>query len=798
MALSPHQYHEKHSISVDNEVAPFAIGKNVLLHVEKETHPRQRDSSRASSRALCEYKWDSKETGRILSARGRLVAYRLQNGLKGEVIRILDRKDRSRHLIKDFRALIVDLQWAHHRPLVAVADSDGSLYIYDVEETCKKCDKYLNVIRDRTDKHKDARISWCPYIPEPDGSTIDMLVVTTGKTAHVINITRIKAALQSQGEDGLEITADAIKDIPGGIFTIDFESNVTIARISPDSSALVVAEANGLAHFYVVEDTTIRLVSKTTPIPNQHVEDIVFFDNLTVTDHAAYWRYAAISSDNGQRITVFDCDNWDLVAKLRFELPAVTKLEIALDLTAKYLFVFDLSKNNVFCVEIAYVNEVPHFASATMIAFFNTLYIACPVSVVEEHRENSDLFGDDDGESGSSSNLVALLVAICPRSLLEIDIDLEQTVSFEPVLPPGGPPLSVQTIPEEVSPLPSSSPIRNIPATVRSPPVVTTEGLIEAPIAASVSTSALQHAAPAPVVDFTNLIKLLNDQFGSLENRISTELQQVNYELQGLRSQSRSDLETAMEHITNEFRNRNEQLETLITSYTHRVRDEVVSALEDGFSRQAKQIETHNNISHSSTLDVVRNSILGSVVPSLDRLAKELFQQFSDNVAVGVNEFNDRLAKIQNELSSAASTPKVPDTSVKVGQLLDNNEIEAAFELALTHRDHAALTTIISRVDLEAFFGGDTTTSLRLPYILVLFDMLVQKLNVDTALKLQTLELLVAEADLSDPAHKPTVIATLEAVVKALEPIHAIPEHKRSARVIRQLAMSAIKSVQSP
>lgn len=93
-------------ISPSNEVVPFAIGKNVVLQLERELHPRDRDSSRASTKQICEYKWEDKSTytGRILSCTGRLAAYRLYNENTGEAVRVLDRDTRSRHLIKDFRA----------------------------------------------------------------------------------------------------------------------------------------------------------------------------------------------------------------------------------------------------------------------------------------------------------------------------------------------------------------------------------------------------------------------------------------------------------------------------------------------------------------------------------------------------------------------------------------------------------------------------------------------------------------------------------------------------------------------
>lgn len=129
-------------MSATNEVIPFLVGKNIVLSIEKENYQRDRDSSRASSKQLCEYKWADKSNykGRILSVRDKMVAYRLYNQNSGEAIRVLDRETRSRHLIKDFRSRTVDIQWAIHTNLLAVVDSDACLHIYKVDE---KGDKWF-------------------------------------------------------------------------------------------------------------------------------------------------------------------------------------------------------------------------------------------------------------------------------------------------------------------------------------------------------------------------------------------------------------------------------------------------------------------------------------------------------------------------------------------------------------------------------------------------------------------------------------------------------------------------------
>lgn len=62
------------------DVVRFTVGKNVVLNLEPEISPRDRDSHRAHSRLLSEYKWEkSSYAGRILAVRDKLVAYRIFN-----------------------------------------------------------------------------------------------------------------------------------------------------------------------------------------------------------------------------------------------------------------------------------------------------------------------------------------------------------------------------------------------------------------------------------------------------------------------------------------------------------------------------------------------------------------------------------------------------------------------------------------------------------------------------------------------------------------------------------------------
>lgn len=76
-------------LSGADEITRFTVGKSVVLNVEPEHAARERDSARANSRVIADYKWETKSTytGRILSVRDKVVAYRLFNENTGEAVR---------------------------------------------------------------------------------------------------------------------------------------------------------------------------------------------------------------------------------------------------------------------------------------------------------------------------------------------------------------------------------------------------------------------------------------------------------------------------------------------------------------------------------------------------------------------------------------------------------------------------------------------------------------------------------------------------------------------------------------
>lgn len=129
------------TISESDTELRFVSGRNIILTVKQnEDEVRTRDSARANSETLADYKSESKinyNSGRMLAVRDNLLAYRLYHKKIGEAIRVMERQTRARHLIKEFRHPTVDIQWAMHTSLLAILDSQANLYVYKVEPNCK-------------------------------------------------------------------------------------------------------------------------------------------------------------------------------------------------------------------------------------------------------------------------------------------------------------------------------------------------------------------------------------------------------------------------------------------------------------------------------------------------------------------------------------------------------------------------------------------------------------------------------------------------------------------------------------
>lgn len=83
-------------------------------------------------------------------------------------------------------------------------------------------------------------------------------------------------------------------------------------------------------------------------------------------------------------------------------------------------------------------------------------------------------------------------------------------------------------------------------------------------------------------------------------------------------------------------------------------------------------------ISRDRTTDLVRSTIHQMVVPALDSICTQLFQQLNEHFRNGVQEFTDQLKEVQRE--SSALSPKTNDYPTII-QLIESGDVVDAFEI---------------------------------------------------------------------------------------------------------------------
>uniref|UniRef100_A0A1I7S6U1 Ge1_WD40 domain-containing protein n=1 Tax=Bursaphelenchus xylophilus TaxID=6326 RepID=A0A1I7S6U1_BURXY len=419
---------EKVSLPSNGTLRSFTVGRNVLL-LASDDEKRDRDSDKSNSKVLCEYKWDPKTVydGRILSARQKLVAYRLFNEQTGEAIRVMERESRARHLIKDFRQPVVDILFADHAGYLAVLDKNANLYIYHVSDDGNELTKYLNIIRPNHFEAPNPKIVWCTYMEDETVST-HVLAVYYNKTVEIFFLHAIKK------EFGLlEVKIEELDVNSECFIQIQTESNISAVRISPDATACAVTTTSGEFIFYILENHQGREAHNLHPLKNLYVNDMLFLDNLQRNGNNSdgpYWKYVVLISDNGRRLGIYSCYNWECVGKLRFE-SGTSKLDATIDPTARFIYLADYETSNLFVLELApaFPGIQPYFVACSQISFHQQIICVAPCGLEDDvSAETEDLLLDD--ESFKASKVCATFAAITNRSLVEIKVEVEKALDI--------------------------------------------------------------------------------------------------------------------------------------------------------------------------------------------------------------------------------------------------------------------------------------------------------------------------------------------------------------------------------
>lgn len=172
------------------------------------------------------------------------------------------------------------------------------------------------------------------------------------------------------------------------------------------------------------------------PLPNSHIEDMLFLDNCSErtrnTARDPFWKHVVLVSDNSRRLAIYDCCNWECIAKLRFESSQLTCLDIQLDPTARYIYLVDYEASNLFCVELSpdFPDTHPYFVACAQICFSTPLICLSPCLLQEKLVDQDDFLLDDEVQ-GNEKRMEVEFVAITQRSLTEIRVDLQRILDID-------------------------------------------------------------------------------------------------------------------------------------------------------------------------------------------------------------------------------------------------------------------------------------------------------------------------------------------------------------------------------
>ncbi|VDN06664.1 unnamed protein product [Thelazia callipaeda] len=790
---------ERYVLDGSDAIVNFTGGREIMLNAEKreDVRFRDRDSSRVYTQILSEYKWASEECykGRILAVHGNLVAYRLFNENTGEAVRVLERLTAKRHLIKSFKHPTADLQWAHHAPLLTVIDVNANIYVYHVDKDCVVT-KYLNIIR-----HDHAipfgaspRISWCPYIPEPDElhDEVHMIAVYYHNKVEAVSLGVIKSELNCE-----EVTLEQCEKLNDAIMELPIESStaeVQAVCLSPDATAIAVALSSGAITFFIIDSEGTKFAHRWQPEHGRHIQDLIFLDNITSQDTPdQFWKYAIISTEDGKRIQLYDTENWSCIARLLFEpLDQLGKLVLSVHPTAQYIFLSDYDAAIIYCVEIAYVMNTPHFVACTQITFCNPLVSIAPISVFRQEPHQEFSLSDE----FPVADVLVSFVALSQRSLLYLEIGLEKSMSQNAIEG------SVADNNSQLEMMYSNAGSGSDRNDVTSSDKVENE------------TQDRNH------LDFLcrhweNLSTKVEKQAEEFGKRFEDERHRTDSHFHQLREEIVScddRLLSRLELLINE--NKKSILEAMQSSLNAKVDNmlqDLRSAAGDNFgvhfnyfiiiNQQQQQQQQQQAIDaqaiRKEIASNIKETLVSAVIPVIQDVCVSLFRQLNETFRTGLEQYMQQVhALCVNTLKPAhiviSDSVGVPFDRTTLMNLIENHRVEEAFDKALMANDFEAVMFICKKFDADSINTMDHPLSQIT--LLRLLNHLASKLEGETDLKY--IENVLIALHPKDPVivdglrH---VIDRLQTSLTAFIGANASSNWKRRARMISQLAVNMMK-----
>jgi F0F1-type ATP synthase membrane subunit b/b' len=470
-----------------------------------------------------------------------------------------------------------------------------------------------------------------------------------------------------------------------------------------------------------------------------------------------------VSSDNGRRLAVFDCDNWECLGKLRFESSTqIQRFEISVEPTGRFVFVADYDACNLFCIEICRDSHGPRFASCTQITFCNPLICIAPIGL-NDAVESLDLsLEDDDGAANTA--VVASFVVITHRSLVELMVDLEHTHT-EYVCSTG----SVRGQ-EEIEGSSLNVSTNSAPKTIA------------------------KNHSPRPTSGgggaVAKLLEAFEDRFGAMNERIDDITNQLE-QVQKDNAEQQEHLCDVLEKISHEVRERDERTDANVKNLTSLVRDELFQIVERSMNANTTTLQNSLESTNERAIETIRSSISQVLVPAVDELCSQLFNQLNEAFRDGLQEFVEQIRKVQ----STAPTPLLPDYSTLL-QLVEANQTVQAFEMVLARHDTASLMFLCNKLDPDTLFNG--VTPFPATVLFALLQQLSQSLDRDTDLKFRYIENILLALDNEDPPvqRNEQFRVTLHQLSQALTLFMALDvkaSYKRQTRIINQLIVTLLR-----
>ncbi|XP_058056458.1 enhancer of mRNA-decapping protein 4 homolog [Anopheles bellator] len=342
--------------------------KSIKVVCSGGTHDR--GSSKIKLINMVDYKWEQKNyPGRLIACHKErdVMAYAIKvtKHSKSEgMVRVVHLQACDRVLIKGMSGEVLDIQFAHTSTpdcLLGIIEPTA-LHVHHVQLQDKKLTTTLKVkINDPLEGHVPVcdRISWCPYLREPEDEVDDfasqLLVWTRGSTFQCYSVSTLAKA----AGDPTNLSAWMLNE--AGFKATDGEATITGSVLSADGTTLALSSADGLIRFYQVyqhsNDYTPRCLHEWKPHDGKVLNSFFFLDDYTETvDDNTLWKHAITCAENNTEIKLWCCESWECLQTVRLTAgspnQAPLNLRAEIDLASTYLVLSDMSNRQLYVMQI--------------------------------------------------------------------------------------------------------------------------------------------------------------------------------------------------------------------------------------------------------------------------------------------------------------------------------------------------------------------------------------------------------------------------------------------------------------